>query len=135
MGAGSGSGFHQRAGVLQGAIDFRSGTLPGGLSHSGHHVRALPADRDADSVRDTRAPCAEAKSASDFLRRSGPRRTVRERAGLIQVFRAEGMTSALVMPAVSIRKYELQESAIGVVMPIFPCPRGSQQPPASPRHR
>ena len=37
MGAGGSSGFHQRARVLQCAIDFCSGALPGGLFHSSHH--------------------------------------------------------------------------------------------------
>lgn len=37
MGAGSGSGLHQRTRMLQCAVDFRSGALPGGLRHSGHH--------------------------------------------------------------------------------------------------
>ena len=37
MGAGGSSGFHQRARVLQCAINFCSGALPGGLCHSSHH--------------------------------------------------------------------------------------------------
>ena len=47
---------------------------------------------------------------------------------------AAGTTSALVMPAVNIRKYELHEFAMAAVMPISPCPRGSQQPPLAPLH-
>ena len=45
---------------------------------------------------------------------------------------AAGTTSALLIFAVSIRKYELHELATAETMSTSPCPRGSQQPPDLP---